>query len=120
MPGSEFYLARSGRGKTLGSRVLQMQIMRQLSRFARVQHLVLAEMLMSERPYVLSGHATLPEPSLLFDNAQTDTHPLRGLTNYGPYSAGLGFPTQVRLAYFFPVLFNTSQKNETGDRERNS
>lgn len=58
---------------------------------------------MGEKPYVLSGHAILPEPLLLFGGSQTDTHPLRGLSNYGPYSAGLGFPSQVRLTYFAPV-----------------
>jgi len=58
---------------------------------------------MGEKPYVLPGHAILPEPLLLFGGSQTDTHPLRGLSNYGPYSAGLGFPSQVRLAYFAPV-----------------
>jgi len=60
---------------------------------------------MGEKPYILSGHAILPEPLLLFGSSQTDTHPLRGLSNNGPYSAGLGFPSQVRLAYFAPVEF---------------
>lgn len=60
---------------------------------------------MGEKPYILSGHAILPEPLLLFGGSQTDTHPLRGLSNYGPYSAVLGFPSQVRLAYFAPVEF---------------
>lgn len=60
---------------------------------------------MGEKPYVLPGHAILPEPLLLFGGSQTDTHPLRGLSNYGPYSAGLGFPSQVRLAYFAPGEF---------------
>ncbi len=60
---------------------------------------------MGEKPYILSGHAILPEPLLLFAGSQTDTHPLRGLSNYGPYSATLGFPSQVRLAYFAPVEF---------------
>jgi hypothetical protein len=60
---------------------------------------------MGEKPYVLSGHAILPEPSLLFDGSQVDTHPLRGLLNYGPYSAKLGFPSRVRLAYLAPAEF---------------
>lgn len=60
---------------------------------------------MNNKPYMLSGHAILPEPLLLFGGSQTDTHPLRGLSNYGPYSAELGFPSQVRLAYFAPVEF---------------
>lgn len=57
---------------------------------------------MSERPHVLPGHTILPEPLLLFGGSQTDTHPLRGLLNHGPYGAELGFPSQVRLAYFAP------------------
>jgi hypothetical protein len=60
---------------------------------------------MNNKPYILSGHAILPEPLLLFGGSQTDTHPLRGLSNYGPYGAELGFPSQVRLAYFAPVEF---------------
>lgn len=60
---------------------------------------------MSDKPYTLPGHSILPEPALLFDGSQTDKHPLRGLSKYGPYSAGLGFPSQVRLAYFAPAEF---------------
>lgn len=51
----------------------------------------------------LPGHAILPEPRLLFDGGKTDTHPLRGLAQHGPYSKGLGIPTQVRLAYLAPT-----------------
>lgn len=51
----------------------------------------------------LPGHAILPEPRLLFDGGKTDTHPLRGLAQYGPYSKGLGIPAQVRLAYLAPT-----------------
>lgn len=57
---------------------------------------------MTEKPYVLSGYTALPEPQLLFAGGHTDTHPLRGLSENGPYSARLGFPTQVRLAYLAP------------------
>src|SRR5688500_11860089 len=53
----------------------------------------------------LSGHCILSEPSLLFNELKVDTHPLRGLVNYGPYSQLLGFPNQVRLAYFAPKEF---------------
>jgi hypothetical protein len=60
---------------------------------------------MSDKSYILPGHSILPEPTLLFDGLQTDKHPLRGLSKYGPYSAGLGFPNQVRLAYFAPAEF---------------
>jgi hypothetical protein len=60
---------------------------------------------MSDQSYILPGHSVLPEPTLLFDGLQTDKHPLRGLSKYGPYSTGLGFPNQVRLAYFAPAEF---------------
>lgn len=52
---------------------------------------------------VLSSYGVVPEPALLFDKGKTDIHPLRGLTNYGPYGTSLGFPTQVRLAYLAPA-----------------
>jgi len=50
----------------------------------------------------LSAYNILPEPQLLFNNNKRDTHPLRGLINYGPYSLGMGFPTSVRVAYLSP------------------
>jgi len=51
----------------------------------------------------LPAHSMLPEPYLLFQGNKTDSHPLRGLAQYGPYSAGLGLPGQVRLAYLAPT-----------------
>jgi len=54
---------------------------------------------MSELP----SYKILPEPQLLFNNSTTDTHPLRGLITHGPYSVGLGFPTQIRTAFLSPV-----------------
>lgn len=60
---------------------------------------------MQSDPSNLSGHLILPEPQLVFANGKTDTHPLRGLSNIGPYSAPLGFPGQVRLAYLTPHEF---------------
>ncbi len=51
----------------------------------------------------LPAHSILPEPRLLFQGNKTDTHPLRGLSQHGPYSAGLGLPGQVRLAYLAPA-----------------
>jgi len=57
---------------------------------------------MTENPSILSRHTVLPEPQLLFAGGNTDTHPLRGLSEKGPYSSDLGFPTQVRLAYLAP------------------
>jgi hypothetical protein len=56
-------------------------------------------------PYILPGHSLLPEPQLLFNGSKTDKHPLRGLSEHGPYSLGLGFPSPVRLAYFAPLEF---------------
>jgi hypothetical protein len=60
---------------------------------------------MDNEPYILPGHSLLPEPQLLFNGSKTDKHPLRGLSEHGPYSLGLGFPSQVRLAYFAPLEF---------------
>ncbi len=51
---------------------------------------------------VLPAHSILPEPHLLFQKGQTDTHPLRGLLKHGPYSAELGLQKEVRLAYLSP------------------
>jgi len=50
----------------------------------------------------LPAHSALSEPKLLFSGAKQDEHPLRGLKRHGPYSAILGFPSQIRLAYFAP------------------
>ena len=69
------------------------------------ERLIVAEVRMADDPSVLPAHSILPEPRLLFQKNQTDTHPLRGLSNYGPYSAGLGFPSQVRLAYLAPSSY---------------
>jgi hypothetical protein len=58
---------------------------------------------MAADPSSLPAHSILPEPRLLFQGNKIDTHPLRGLSQYGPYSAGLGLPGQVRLAYLAPA-----------------
>jgi hypothetical protein len=58
---------------------------------------------MAVDPSSLPAHSILPEPRLLFQGNKTDTHPLRGLSQYGPYGAGLGLPGQVRLAYLAPA-----------------
>ncbi len=60
---------------------------------------------MVNNPNVLSGHTILPEPKLLFGGLQTDSHPLRGLSNYGPYSMGIDYLKQVRLAFFSSAEF---------------
>lgn len=51
----------------------------------------------------LPANFTLPEPHLLFSGDKTHKHPLRGLNDYGPYSADLGIVSQVRLAYLAPT-----------------
>lgn len=51
----------------------------------------------------LSSYRILPEPELLFNGNQRDTHPLRGLVSYGPYSLKLGFPMKIRTAYLSPA-----------------
>ena len=56
-------------------------------------------------PALLSAHSIIPEPCLLFYGNKIDTHPLRGLSQYGPYSNSLGFPSQVRLAYLAPAEY---------------
>lgn len=50
----------------------------------------------------LSAYQTLPEPSLVFADENTDLHPLRGLIGLGPYSQSLGVPSRVRLAFLAP------------------
>lgn len=51
----------------------------------------------------LPGNFVLPEPALLFGGGGTHKHPLCGLRDFGPYSADLGIPNQVRLAYLAPA-----------------
>lgn len=50
----------------------------------------------------INRHYILPEPNLLFANGNTDTHPLRGLTSFGPYGLDLSFPNTVRIATITP------------------
>lgn len=57
---------------------------------------------MPDNPNTLAGFGVIPEPPLLFAGGHTDTHPLRGMIEHGPYSADLGFPSRVRLAFFAP------------------
>ncbi|HEY0938451.1 MAG TPA: hypothetical protein VGE08_00010 [Steroidobacter sp.] len=58
---------------------------------------------MADNPNELPGNFSLPEPDLLFSNGKTHKHPLRGLSDLGPYSASLGIVSQVRLAYLAPT-----------------
>lgn len=58
---------------------------------------------MTDDVNVLPGNFALPEPTLLFAGGGTHTHPLCGLRDFGPYSADLGMPGQVRLAYLAPA-----------------
>lgn len=60
---------------------------------------------MSDDSSVLPGNSILPEPHLLFAGGKTHVHPLRGLTDYGPYSLDIGAPKVVRLAYLAPSDF---------------
>lgn len=53
----------------------------------------------------LSAYNILPEPQLLFNDNNRDSHPLRGLINHGPYSLKMGFPSLVRVAYLSPKEF---------------
>ena len=53
----------------------------------------------------LPAHSILQEPRLLFQGNLTDIHPLRGLSQHGPYGAGLGVPGQVRIAYLSPARY---------------
>lgn len=57
---------------------------------------------MTQDSSALSSYSALPEPRLLFHGGKQDTHPLRGLVKYGPYSADFGWPSQVRVAYLAP------------------
>lgn len=58
---------------------------------------------MASNPNVLPANFALPEPYLLFAGGKTHKHPLCGLNDFGPYSAGLGLVPQVRLAYLAPT-----------------
>ena len=53
----------------------------------------------------LSANYAVPEPKLVFANGNTDTHPLRGLLNYGPYSEPLGLMASTRVAYLAPSKY---------------
>lgn len=50
----------------------------------------------------LAACTPLREPEMLFAGGKQDTHPLRGLVQYGPYSLDLKWPRSVRLAFFAP------------------
>ena len=54
------------------------------------------------KPYILSGHKRIEEPSLLFANEKTDIHPLRGLINHGPYSKKYGYISNIKIALVAP------------------
>ncbi|MCW9081213.1 MAG: hypothetical protein OQK09_06840 [Colwellia sp.] len=53
----------------------------------------------------LSANYAVPEPKLVFAHGNTDTHPLRGLLNYGPYSKPLGLMASTRVAYLTPSKY---------------
>jgi hypothetical protein len=52
----------------------------------------------------IASHICLPEPSLAFHperSSDRETHPLRGLCRFGPYSAGM-VPDPIRIATIAP------------------
>src|SRR4030042_226209 len=69
------------------------------------------EIVMAVNPSCLPAYSILPEPSLLFKGNKTDVHPLRGLSQWGPYSAGIGIPDNIRLAYLAPVKYMQKLEN---------
>lgn len=50
----------------------------------------------------LPAYSIAPEPELVFHGGSTDRHPLRGLTNHGPFSLRFGAPSVVRFAVVAP------------------
>ena len=55
--------------------------------------------------YQISMHLCLPEPRLAFHPdraADSEVHPLRGLLQFGPYSAGWVVPDPIRVATVVP------------------
>ena len=57
--------------------------------------------MMIEAP-AISGYTTLPEPLLLFNDGNTEPHPLLGLIKHGPYGLKYGAPTNLRFALLAP------------------
>lgn len=47
----------------------------------------------------LAGYKQIPEPDLLFANGRTNRHPLKGLIEYGPYSAPLTYLENIQIAF---------------------
>lgn len=58
---------------------------------------------MTADPAALPSYTTLPEPHLLFHDRRTDTHPLRGLIEHGPYGSRFGAPSELRFALLAPA-----------------
>jgi len=52
--------------------------------------------------YKLAAHSCIAEPQLLFDQDKRDTHPLRGLINYGPYSRKYGYISEIKIGSIAP------------------
>lgn len=51
----------------------------------------------------LPAYVTIPEPTLLFHGGRTDTHPLRGLINHGPFGLRFAVPNNIRFALIGPA-----------------
>ena len=63
---------------------------------------VFAQGRMSGNRSELPGFTSIPEPDLMFAAGGLDKHPLRGLIEYGPYSARYGTPVAVQFALVGP------------------
>lgn len=79
---------------------------------------------MSGKPYILPGYEVVAEPALLFDKNKEDIHPLRGLTQFGPFSKSQDYLAEIKIATITPsgetekiknIIYELSQnKKPTG------
>ena len=98
----QILLGEVGSGSAIKVSCFKMQNIAPIS-YSELVRPIAAEVVMATDSSSLPAHSILPKPRLLFQGNLTDTHPLRGLSQHGPYSAGLGVPGQVRLAYLSPA-----------------
>lgn len=66
----------------------------------------------------LSGHVIIPDPELVFAGGNFDSHPLRGLKNFGPFSTTMGVPARVRIAQLAPAGSLPKLANLTAELRR--
>src|SRR5216684_1388596 len=102
MPGSASSSDLWARHRNRRYPVSRTRSIRRLSHSTPDPPIAVAGALMSKATSQLPAHSALPEPKLIFGGSEKDDHPLRGLRDHGPYSTILGFPNQLRLAYFAP------------------